>query len=190
MARDVHDVVGHSLAVIIAQADSVGYVRDPDAVRAVVATIARTARSSLAEVRAVIGETNDSRIADPGDLDALLEPVRAAGVPLEHEVLGEPRRLQTEVAVVARRILQELLANALRHGAAEEPLAVRLVWRSEDLLLEVDNTVAEQAEPPGSGIEGMRTRLAGIGGHLDTGRTGDRFVALARLPYIPTRNRS
>jgi signal transduction histidine kinase len=111
-------------------------------------------------------------------------------VPLEHEELGEPRRLDTEVAVVARRILQELLTNALRHGAADAPLVVRFVWRSEDLLLEVDNTVAEANGAPGSGIEGMRTRLGGIGGHLDTGRMGDRFAARALLPYLPTKHRS
>lgn len=190
MARDVHDVVGHSLAVIIAQADSVQYVPDPDAVRAVVATIARTARGSLAEVRAVIGETSDPRVSDPGDLDALLDPVRAAGVPLEHEAIGEPRVLSTETAVVARRILQELLTNALRHGAADRPLVVRFTWRTEDLVLEVDNSVGEPTAEPGSGIEGMRTRLSGVGGDLDTGTVGDRFVARALLPYRSTGRRS
>ncbi|WP_430591489.1 sensor histidine kinase [Humidisolicoccus flavus] len=183
MARDVHDVVGHSLAVIIAQADSVRYLRDEAQIRAVSETIANTARSSLTEVRAVLSESITPAENEPAALESIVERVRAAGVTVDRSMRGTPRVMDANAAVVARRVLQEMLANALHHGAENEPIMVRELWRSEDLVLEVENVIAKHVvHGSGLGLSGMQARVASINGSFEATRIGDSFSARARIP--------
>ncbi len=130
IARDVHDVVGHSLAVIIAQADSVPFLDDEARVREVSATIASTARSSLMEVRQVLGQIDGTGDAGPATLDEIVQGIRDAGVTVDHTVRGVPRAFGPDAGTAARRVLQEMLTNALRHGAPGMPVTVRETWRS------------------------------------------------------------
>ncbi|RKR75225.1 sensor histidine kinase [Frondihabitans australicus] len=144
MARDVHDIVGHSLAVIIAQADSIEFLDDTDRIRAVGQTIAQTARSSLGEVRDVLsGTSSRGDDSEPQDLGALVEQVRAAGVVVEHSLRGERRTLDPALSIVVRRVAQEMLTNALRHGTPGRPIDFRETWRSGDVVLEVENEVPQ-----------------------------------------------
>lgn len=206
MARDVHDIVGHSLAVIIAQADSTQFLDDVDRVREVTATIAETARRSLGEVREVLSGTSTEGRDEPQDLAAVIAQVRAAGVPVEHDVRGRARALDTARAVVLRRVAQEMLTNALRHGTPGRPILFHETWRSNDVVLEVDNEVLErvtagsgsslpppsgspvstgelrQAAVPGTGVRGMTSRLAAIGGTLEAEAVDGTFTARARIP--------
>ncbi|RWZ59200.1 two-component sensor histidine kinase [Labedella populi] len=189
MARDVHDIVGHSLAVIIAQADSVQFLDDVGRVRAVSATIADTARRSLHEVREVLsGTTPGEAEEEPPDLDTLVEQIRAAGVTVERTVRGEQRPLDASHSVVVRRVAQEMLANALRHGDPGAPIVLREVWRSNDVVVEVENRAMAEATPDsagrgtGSGIAGMRQRLAAVGGSLEAEAVDGVFSARARIP--------
>lgn len=211
MARDVHDIVGHSLAVIIAQADSTQFLDDVDRLRGVTATIAETARRSLGEVREVLSGTAGSGATDePQDLAAIIAQVRAAGVPVEHAVRGRSRALDPTRALVLRRVAQEMLTNALRHGAPGRPIAFSEIWRANDVVLEVDNEVLATApvlvasadpEPgaendadatlgrqatAGTGVRGMRSRLAAIGGGLEAEAVDGTFSARARIPVPRT----
>ena len=184
VARDVHDVVGHSLAVIIAQADAAELTDEPERVRAMIHDIGRTARASLDEVRAVLSRTVDPP-ADHGEtgLDEVIEGVRATTSAVDDVVTGEPRPLPNRTAEAARRILQEMFTNALRHGRPGGRIAVSRDWRPSALILEVANTIAEQPQPGGgSGLDGMRTRLAEVGGSLETDVLDGVFVARARIP--------
>jgi signal transduction histidine kinase len=190
LARDVHDVVGHSLAVILAQAESAQYLDDSDArgMKQTMATIATSARDSLRDVRQVLATTDDQAPAPDADLDALVAGVRGAGHRVESSEFGHPQPLAPEVALVAFRVLQEMLTNALRHGRRDVPVLVERHWDG-DLRIEVRNRVAADAVGTaggGTGLDGMRLRLEPVGGRLDVRRReddhGSTFTATAWLP--------
>ncbi|ROQ39745.1 signal transduction histidine kinase [Frondihabitans sp. PhB188] len=200
MARDVHDIVGHSLAVIIAQADSVQFIDDTARIRTVTATIADTARRSLGEVREVLSGTASSGggADEPHDLAALLEQVRAAGVTVEHTVRGAVRQPDPARALVVRRVAQEMLANALRHGTPGRPIAFAETWRQSDVVLQVDNEVLDEPPTtpggglrvdaaaatgvPSTGLKGMQARVSAVGGSLEAEAVDGTFTARARIP--------
>lgn len=167
LAHDVHDVVGHSLAVILAQAQAALVTADADdAAHRHLQAIVTTARSSLREVRAVLADAESPN----SDLDALLGEAGAAGVPIEVTDAGRPRPLPPDLAAVAFRVLQEMITNAIRHGAPGRPVAVSRTWRDDDLALAVRNVcrpVGPDTDPGGGrGIPGMRARLDRVGGSL------------------------
>ncbi|MFB8145885.1 sensor histidine kinase [Microbacterium sp. NPDC056003] len=204
IARDMHDVVAHSLAVVIAQADGALYAiasaastageagvsrpSDPSVATATLATISTTARTALADVRLLLTQLRHSQADGPqptlADLEALYAQVRAAGVDLRVDVdpapSGEP---PTGVQLAVYRILQEALTNALRHGDGGT-VDVRLAWHPARVELEVGNGVAEPAAPPaaGHGVIGMRERAQLVGGSLAATAEGARFVVRASLP--------
>lgn len=208
LARDVHDVVGHSLAVILAQAESAQYLADDDPVAAkrAMVSIAASARQSLRDVRAVLGSTGTPTPAGmlpQGSLQSLVDDVRTAGVQVEDAESGVPRDLTLEEQTVAFRVLQEMLTNALKHGRRDRAVTVRRSWCGEPvhtarthpaspsayLLVEVANAVSPEAERGvgGRGIAGLRQRLEPFGGRLSV-RTaplpdgGATFSASAYLP--------
>lgn len=181
----MHDVVGHSLAVIIAQADSVPFLDDEARIRAVSATIASTARSSLVEVRQVLGHIDGSAEATgPGSLEEIVQGIRDAGVDVDRTVRGVPLALRPDTGTAARRVLQEMLTNALRHGAPGNPVVVRETWRNADLVLEVENVAGDGTTAgSGRGIDGMDSRLGALGGSFDAAVLDDVFTARARIPF-------
>ena len=154
LATDVHDVVGHSLAVILAQAESAQYLADdPDRLKATLATIATSARSSLRDVRTVLSATHAGTTPAPqqaGDVTSLVEGIRATGHEVVLDEVGTPQPLPPELAVVAHRVLQEMLTNAVKHGDRSRPIEVERHWPAggfgSDLRIEVRN-----AEPAGAG---------------------------------------
>lgn len=197
LARDVHDVVGHSLAVIIAQSDSVRFLdaSDPDAVRRTVATIAETARRSLGEVRQVLAQMDAVETTGAGvvpDLDQLLANVRDSGAILSTSQRGDPLPLSPRAADAAHRVLQETLTNALRFADRDQPIVVRRTWSPTGLELTVRNHVlpgdTNGTDHGGSGIVGMTARLDAVGGRLavrsipDAAGSGSTFEALASIP--------
>jgi signal transduction histidine kinase len=200
LARDVHDVVGHSLAVILAQAESAQYLDDIDTqgLKRTMDNIATSARTSLDDVRQVLASTSGTAAPRAGsvDLDGLVEGVRASG----HEVLssevGVPHPMPPELEVVAFRVLQEMLTNAIKHGPRDRPVRVERHWEG-DLRIEVQNALdsvsdetqplavaVEPVSPGGQGIDGMRRRLESVGGRLDVRRRLDppTFTATAWVP--------
>lgn len=177
LAHDVHDVVGHSLAVILAQAESGQYAADTDTLKRTMATIATSARSSLQDIRQVL-QTGQSR---SGTLEELLDGVRRSGRRVDETVTGLPRPLPPELEAVAYRVLQEMLTNALRHGRRDATLRIAQAW-SERLTLQVSN--ASDGGPiadAGQGLIGMRHRLAAVGGDLQVD-AGEEFTVTATMP--------
>ncbi len=193
LARDVHDVVGHSLAVILAQAESAQYLSDEDPARLkqTMATIASSARSSLQDVRQVLSAPDSPAATRP--LDTLVDGVRAGGHEVVVREIGTARPLPPELEVTAYRVLQEMLTNAVRHGRRDEPVFVERHWPedslSDELRVEVRNAVASASGERGSGLDGMRHRLEAVGGRLDVRRREEEhattFTVTAWLPLGP-----
>lgn len=205
LARDVHDVVGHSLAVILAQAESAQYLpdTDPDALKRTMATIATSARTSLQDVRQVLSNPEHPAPARTGAFEQLLDGVRASGTEVLATEVGAPRPLPPELEEVAHRVVQEMLTNAIKHGRRDRPVQVERHWPEgafdRDLRIEVQNVEdapgapADETQPigavavtPGQGLEGMRRRLDSVGGRLDVrrreGPEGTTFTATAWVP--------
>jgi signal transduction histidine kinase len=201
----VHDVVGHSLAVILAQAESAQFLDDADVagLKRTMANIATSARSSLDDVRQVLAPSDTTPTSHRVDLDTLLEGVRASGHEVESRLVGTPQPMPPELEVVAFRVLQEMLTNAIRHGRRDLPVTVERHWDG-DLRIEVQNAVLESPDLDrqgldgqgldgqgldgqgldGQGLDGMRRRLDAVGGRLDVRRRSDppTFTTTAWVP--------
>jgi len=197
IARELHDLVAHSMGIIVIQAQAAQRVLpvDPTAADEALRAIERSGRQGLAEMRRLLevlveGPDETPHGPQPGirDVDALVAQVRAAGLPVEVCVEGDPRPLSPGAELSAYRIVQEALTNVLRHaGAATATL--RLRYASDELVVEV---VDDGAGTPsggssgGRGLIGMRERVAVFGGRLETGRLPDGgWRVLARLPLEP-----
>ncbi|WP_232680796.1 histidine kinase [Nocardioides sp. R-C-SC26] len=187
LARDVHDVVGHSLTVVVAQAESGQYLDDPEKLQQTLATIATAARSSLDDVRHVLGSTGSASTVHDADLDRLIDGVRVSGQEITSRVHGPARPLPPDLAAVAYRVLQEMLTNALRHGDRSQAVEVERFW-ADQLCLRVRNARRTPEPAPtgsGQGVEGMRRRLAAVGGLLAVEQDSTSFTATAWLPVRP-----
>ncbi|KAF2412338.1 sensor histidine kinase [Microbacterium sp. B35-04] len=201
IARDMHDVVAHSLAVVIAQADGARYAAaaDPAVATDALATISTTARSALADVRLLLGQLRHRQGDGPqptiGDLEELYAQVRAAGVQLRVDVDPAPQPSSAEgrpaegepaaaVQLAVYRILQEALTNSLRHGAPGGPVDVHLGWLADRVELDVRNPIVPGTQPGrfGHGLIGMRERAQLAGGRLDA---ADEFGAFTVRAHIP-----
>ncbi|MFI9461356.1 sensor histidine kinase [Streptomyces xiamenensis] len=201
IARELHDVVAHHMSVITVQADSAPYRIEgiPEAAREEFATIAGTARQSLAEMRRLLGvlrsegSGGDPQLAPQpglGELDALVESAVHAGVDARLTRSGEADGLPQAVTLSAYRIVQEALANVVRHApGAGVTVTVAVDDARSALRVEVVNGPAAAPARPleshgtGHGLIGMRERTRLVGGELDTGRTADGgFRVAAVLP--------
>ena len=192
IARDMHDVVAHSLAVVIAQADGARYVgaSQPEAQGKALATIATTARTALSEVRVLLGElrhtAGESPQPDLSDLTPLVEQFRASGMPLLVAVHGDPIPLGAGHEIAAYRIAQEALTNALRHGAPGAPVDLTLTWETDALHLRVVNAAPDGGGGVGGGhgLPGMHERASLVGGTLDARAAEGRFTVDALIPAV------
>lgn len=208
IARELHDVVAHTMATINVQASAAtALLRDrPEQAAESLTAIRAASKDGLRELRAILNvlrhadEALDPTEPAPGlaRLDALAEGVRSAGLPVTVTVTGEPRPLPAVTDVAAYRIIQEALTNSIRHaGPATATVSVRY---ADSLLIEVTDTgrgpggagqAGFAAGPPaprsgqatGHGLRGMRERAAAAGGTIEIGpgREGGFRVA-ARLP--------
>jgi signal transduction histidine kinase len=197
VARDVHDIVGHSLAVILAQADSAQYMDDADVerIRAALANISASARQSLGDVRQVLSTTPQGGSTQlVGGLDRLIDGVRTAGYDVCAKEIGVMRPLPPELDAVAFRVMQEMLTNALKHGSRESGIAVVREWGQNDLRLEVTNSVADRSRPAaggGLGLVGMQRRLESVGGRLTASpsMSTDGSATFTTIAWVPLRDR-
>ncbi len=187
LARDVHDVVGHSLAVILAQAEAGQYRGTKAELQQTLVTIADSARASLGEIRRVLSATHGDDVIVP-DLDALIESASASHPGVVAFERGEPRELPPALRSTAYRVLQEMLTNAYRHGDRERALEIHREWdvdaAAPGLTIEVRNGILDPSAPEheGRGLTGMRERIAGVDGRLIVQRVGDTFTITAWIP--------
>ena len=200
IARELHDVVAHTMSVVAVHAGTGRMVADDDpaAARQALATIETTTRSALVEMRRMLGVLRGSDSEEPGtlapapglgDLDALVADVVASGVTVEVRVEGERPDVPAGVDLAAYRIVQEALTNVIKHaGRVRATVAVR--YTDDAVTVEVDDEGRaghDSAQVPaatGHGLVGMRERVAMYHGDLDVGPgpIGGFHVA-ARLPF-------
>jgi signal transduction histidine kinase len=202
IAREMHDVVAHSLSVVIAQADGGRYAgrTDPAAATDALEAIAATGRQALADMRGLLGvlrEEGREEYAPQPDvaaIPALVEDVRSSGLDVDLLEEGLPRGLPAGPQLAAYRIVQESLTNVLKHAGPASRAWVRLQWRPDALELSVldDGRGASAAmvegDGAGQGLLGMQERARLHGGRLDAApRAGGGFGVHAVLPYPAAR---
>lgn len=186
LAREVHDIVAHNLAVMVALADAAATGAPTAADLA--AKAATTGRAALAEMRTLVGllrDGDDPRTPQPGldDLDALIEQVRAAGlrVAVTHE--GEPGAWTPGVGLAVYRIVQEALTNTMKHATSDATARVRLRYTPTEVDLEITDTgPARPAGLGGHGLAGIRERAMAYGGEVAAGPAGTGWRVHARIP--------
>ncbi|MFG1999482.1 sensor histidine kinase [Spirillospora sp. NPDC048911] len=192
IARELHDTVAHSMATITVQARTALHVHDEDPasedVRTALSAIRETSKRALREMGDTLGVLRAEPRED-GDgvglerLPALVEAVRAAGVPVELAVTGTAAALAPAVDHAAYRILQESLTNVLRHAGPEVNARVNVTYGPDGVALEIADDGVGTSEESGHGLNGMRERAEGLGGTLTAGPgDGGGFVVSARLP--------
>jgi signal transduction histidine kinase len=194
IARDLHDVMAHTLTTINVQAATAAQLldRNPAHARSALETIEEASRDAIGELRAILGvlrEGTDAPFAPAPGVDQLPDLVARAredGVDINLDLEGErPERLPDAVSLAAFRIAQESLTNARRHAAGAE-VRIALAFEPETLRLVVENGAATAASvngtSPGVGIMGMRERAATVGGTFEARPVGTGFRVEARLP--------
>ena len=194
IARELHDVIAHSLSVMVVQAGVVEQLLRSDPERAGRATmsIQEIGEQTSAELRRLLGLIRTSEDAaqlapQPGlaQLPRLVEQLRAAGQAVQLHTAGTPRALPPGVDLAAHRIVQEALTNARKHAPAA-PTTVTVRYGPHDVTLTVTNegpaTGRHSGAESGYGLIGMRERCALYGGHLSIAPTSAGFAIEAVLP--------
>jgi signal transduction histidine kinase len=199
LAREVHDVLAHSVSVMTVQSTAARTVIERDPQRAAVAleAIEQTGRHALAEIRRVIsvlrpvpGTSDLSPQRGIGDLDALAEQVRTAGLAVSVRFEGERPAVPAAVDLSVYRIVQEALTNTLRHAEARTAnVVVRYAGGGIDVECTDDGIGPGSASNGGGhGLDGMRERALVLGGELNTGPGAERgYRVHAWLPLDPQR---
>ena len=195
IARELHDVIAHSVSVMVIQAGAARTVMDaePERAEASLRSVERAGREALAEMRRLLGVLDgqkDPRALAPqpglADIQALLVLTRASGLNADLLVDGEPAVLPPALDLCAYRIVQEALTNAIKH-AAPASAEVRVRWGEDALELEISDdgrgAGAVNGASGGHGIAGMRERAALHGGSVDAGPGPEGgFTVHAHLP--------
>ena len=195
IARELHDVVSHAIAVTVLQARGgrklVG--RDDESVRRALTAIEHTNTSALADMRRLLALLRDSdggeARAEPAPslerLDELVEQVRGSGLPVDLSVSGEPLPIPPGLDLSAYRIVQEALTNVLKHAGAAARASVAITYGPEGLEVAVTNVGrAPNGTTGGHGLVGIRERVSVAGGTVETGPADGGYVVRARLPYL------
>ncbi|MHB1535440.1 MAG: sensor histidine kinase [Acidimicrobiales bacterium] len=207
IAREMHDIVAHSLAVIVAMADgaTAKLRRDPEQAAAAIANVSDVGRQALAETRRLLGvlrtdQPGDGRAPQPGidQLGDLVAQVRATGLDARLEVEGVATPLPAGAALAVYRIVQEAATNTLKHAPGAKAFSVRISYGAAGLEVEVsdDGPVGRPVSlagvaghgAAGHGIAGMRERAAVYHGSVSAGPGSDgHWTVRAALPITPVR---
>lgn len=207
VAREMHDIVGHNLSVIITLADGGAYAADtaPERGKQALVLIGDTGRTALGELRRMLGalrERTDALQLAPqpaiGDLDALFTRMRAAGPTVEYHSTGELHALDRGLQLMVYRIIQEALTNTLKHAGPQAEARVTVRLELDQLHVHVQDSgppgAANRPRPAqaeGHGLAGMTERAALYGGTLTAGPgPGSGWTLDAVLDLTPLADRS
>jgi signal transduction histidine kinase len=197
IARELHDIVAHSVSVMVVQAGAARTLVEQQPRQAIESMLAveRSGREALAELRRLLGLLTDTTMEpalapQPGlsELERLVERVEQVGQLIDVQIVGTPRPLPAGIDLTAYRVLQEALTNALKYARGARTEVVVEYEHSELRLSVLDHGGAETvpASGAGRGLVGMQERVAVYGGHLEAhARAGGGFQVLARLPLQP-----
>jgi signal transduction histidine kinase len=198
IARELHDVVAHSVSVMVIQTAAARLLagQDREAAREALRSVASCGSEAVSEMRRMVGVLHRGDLdltgatGGPGlaQLHTLAERARASGLPVDVRIEGEPRALSATLDLVAFRVVQEALTNVIKH-AGPASASVRVAYTARALEVEVIDTGRgpgsghAEREAVGHGLIGMRERLAQYDGELRTGRCrGGGFQVRARVP--------
>jgi signal transduction histidine kinase len=202
IARDIHDIVAHSLAVIVRQAEGGAVIasKSPERATAALRAIAEVGREALDDMRGLLGVLNDreqgsrppdtSTPASLADLEPMLERVRGTGLTVRWAERGSRYELGGVGELVVHHVVLEALTNTLKHAGASAHAAIVLDWRPNSLLVEVTDDGGtrggQQGQPkvPGTGVglRGLAERVSAVDGVLTFGRRGQGFLVRVVLP--------
>ena len=197
LARELHDIVAHSVSIIAVQAEAgeALLADDPDRAGEAFRSIQAASRQALVELRRLLGLLRDedapaalSPQPGVGELESLISQVRSAGLEVELQVEGEPSAIDPGVGLSVYRVVQEALTNSLRHSGADRTL-VMIRYLPGQIELEVSDDgdgMTTNGSGSGRGLAGMRERVAFYGGDLQADRRPEGgFAIRARLPLGP-----
>ncbi len=211
LARELHDIVAHSVSAIVLQAagakalaaaaPQAGEAGERDErVAGALEAIESTGVQTMRELHRLLGllraAAGDSQAAgDPSEsslayLDRLIEVTRRSGIDVELDTLGEPRPLDPSVDLSAYRMIQESLANVMKHAGRGARAEITLAWHPEILdvtVRSVSGTPPDGVRPPviassGLGLRGLRERIEAVGGRFDAGVIAGGYLTHAHLP--------
>ncbi|ARP74254.1 histidine kinase [Streptomyces sp. MUSC 125] len=204
VAREMHDIVGHNLSVIITLADAGAYATaaSPERGKEALHLIGDTGRQALSELRRVLGvlraadgpRTEPELSPQPGltDIDALCEGVRSAGLEVVYRTAGDIDALDSGVQLTVYRIVQEALTNTLKHAGAGTRANLAIVVEDTRLTVTVEDFGPpapvgrpRTANEEGHGLVGMRERAALYGGHISAGPAGAGWTVRVALDLAP-----
>ncbi len=202
VAREMHDIIGHNLSVIIGLADGGAYAAEvsPQRSKEALQLIAGTGRQALGEMRRMLGVLREDRDGpefspQPGvaDLDALCERIRAAGPEVLYRSIGDPESLDPAAQLTVYRIAQEALTNSLKHAGTRTSVQLRLEVADVLVRIRVQDSGPPEGAPAapapnedGHGLAGMRERAALFDGTVTAGpRAGGGWTVETLLNLTP-----
>ena len=197
IAREMHDIVAHSLSVIITQADGARYAseHDPEIARETLATISNTGRGSLREMRRLLGVLRNEEEASTRplptlvDVEDLLESTRKTGLDIDYLMSGSPRRdLPAGAELTAYRAIQEALTNVVKHAGPSARCFVELKWDNRGLQIAINDNGrgagALSSTESGQGLRGMQERVSLYDGDVEAAPlNGGGFRVTVFIPY-------
>jgi signal transduction histidine kinase len=195
IARDMHDVLAHSVGLMVVQAEGGAAIVQADPVRAttVFDTIAETGREALVQLRHTLGVLKEQAANGPDDVEALLRRARNTGLDASFATSGTPHAVPGEVGAAVYRLVQEALTNVVKHAGARR-VAVTYDWSPDALTVTVVDDGRGPATPNGDsghGLVGMRERIGACGGSVAAGPgPGGGFLVRATLPIRREKTRA
>ncbi len=196
IAREMHDIVAHSLAVIVRQAEGGAFVAagDPQRAAQTLRTVADTGRGALTEMRGLVGVLRDPATPSApqptlADVPALVGGLRETGPDVHLDEQGVPFPVSAATELAGYRLVQEGLTNAVKHAGPRARVTVLVDWRPAGLTVQVGDDGGDAAEPvpgAGAGLIGLRERVAALGGTFTADRLEDGFRVRATFPRPAT----
>jgi signal transduction histidine kinase len=186
IARDLHDVVSHTLAVVGVHLNVAldAFDAEPEEARASLKLAQQVRNRAMTDLKALVGVLREGSVPALESLSGLVEQVRTAGLRVSLNEFGDPVEVPGPVAAAVYRVVQESLTNTVRHASGATRTVVTLRYSPSRVVVDVrdDGTVAGTSVVDGHGIAGMRERVAALGGALTAGPDKSGFVVRASIP--------